>query len=177
MRDKIETNRLRLRPLRFSDAPEIARYTSDPRVARMLDNVPCPHPVAAVEGWLLINAARAPLGEEFFYGIEFAGNFVGALSLTRRGGPANRAWSLGYWIGRPFWGQGIATEAACAAVAEARMLGPLIASHYVDNPASGRVLEKAGFIYTGITAPRFCLSRGATVEARQMRLEARRMAA
>ncbi len=58
---------------------------------------------------------------------------------------------LGYWIAREHWAQGYATEAGRSAIAVARMLGHkvLTAGHFVDNPASGRVLRKLGFQPTG----------------------------
>lgn len=174
MREIVQTPRLRLRPVCLADAPIISRYTSDPRVARMLDNIPVPNPIVAVEGWLEIQAAlRAQGGSGRLYAIEFAGDLVGTIGARQQGD----AWSLGYWIGRPFWSQGLATEAARAVADEARASAPVTAWHYVDNQASGRVLEKAGFVYTGAIAPRFCLARGEMVEARHMRLEAQQMAA
>ncbi len=173
MRETIETSRLLLRPLTLADAPAISHYTSDPRVARMLDNIPVPNPVVAVEGWLMIQAAlRAQGGQNRLYAITFAGDLAGVIGARLEGG----ARAVGYWIGRPFWGQGIATEAARAVVEEASP-APAIAWHYADNLASARVLEKTGFVYTGAAAPRFCLARGEMVEARHMRLEAQRMAA
>lgn len=174
MREILETRRLRLRPVRMADAPVMARYTSDPRVARMLDNIPIPNPTVAVEGWLEIQAAlRAQGGVNRLYGVEFAGDLAGTVGARWQG----EAWSIGYWIGRPFWGQGLASEAARAVVDEAIASGPVTAWHYFDNYASGRVLEKIGFVYTGVDAPRFCLARGEMVEARQMRLQAQSMAA
>ena len=79
---------------------------------------------------------------------------------------------MGYWIGRPYWGQGYATEAAAGAVgwagADAGASGWVVAGHFADNPASGRVLEKAGFLYTGVVAPQFSKARGAVAPTRMM---------
>jgi len=74
---------------------------------------------------------------------------------------------LGYWIARPYWGQGYATEAAKALLEIARMLGheQIVASHFLDNPASGRVLRKAGFRPTGRIEPHRCIARNGDVEA------------
>jgi RimJ/RimL family protein N-acetyltransferase len=66
-------------------------------------------------------------------------------------------------LGRPpFWGQGYASEAVAALAEFAADLGrgPVVASHFADNPASGRVLAKNGFAYTGESAMRFSLARG-----------------
>jgi RimJ/RimL family protein N-acetyltransferase len=80
---------------------------------------------------------------------------------------------MGYWIGRPFWGRGYATEACTALVDIARTLGlpSLEGSHFIDNPASARVLEKLGFEALGIIAPRMSCARGQEVPARLMRLQ------
>src|SRR5205085_8211638 len=84
---------------------------------------------------------------------------VGACGLGRR--PSGSV-ELGYWIARPFWGRDLATEACSALVDIARTLGllSLEGSHFVDNPASGRVLEKLGFKPLGIVAPRLSCARG-----------------
>ena len=78
-----------------------------------------------------------------------SGELVGTLSLTQMDkGPAN----LGYWIGLPYWGQGICTEAAAELLRfgfEELNLELVIAHHLTINPASGRVMEKNGFQYVG----------------------------
>jgi RimJ/RimL family protein N-acetyltransferase len=80
---------------------------------------------------------------------------------------------MGYWVARPFWSRGFATEACAALIDIARTLGlgSLEASHFLDNPASARVLEKLGFEPLGIIAPRMSCARGEQVPARLMRLE------
>jgi RimJ/RimL family protein N-acetyltransferase len=80
---------------------------------------------------------------------------------------------MGYWIARAYWGRGFATEACSALVEIARALGlaRLEGSHFLDNPASARVLEKLGFEPTGLIAPRMSCARGTEVPARLMRLQ------
>jgi len=59
---------------------------------------------------------------------------------------------LGYWIGKPFWGKGYCTEAARALIVvcfETLELNRVHAHHVDGNPASGRVMEKAGMVYEG----------------------------
>ena len=78
---------------------------------------------------------------------------------------------IGYWLGRPFWGQGLATEAATAALTWAReqwRRRVVVSGHFADNPASGRVLEKAGFLYTGEVQPRHSRARGRPAATRMM---------
>ncbi|MFN3990011.1 MAG: GNAT family N-acetyltransferase [Erythrobacter sp.] len=73
---------------------------------------------------------------------------------------------LGYWIAREHWGQGYATEAARAVLRIAHTLGHrrIIAGHFTDNPAAGRVLAKLGFVPTGAITQRHSLARGAHAE-------------
>ncbi|MGD9967949.1 MAG: GNAT family N-acetyltransferase [Hyphomonadaceae bacterium] len=169
MRDviEIETPRLKLRRLRMSDAQRIARFCDDPGVGRNLAMTPLPYLTSAAEGWILIVHARAPLGRDFVYAVDLPGEgIIGAIGAHRRSG---EGFEIGYWFGRPYWRQGFATEAAGAFVGEAAKLGELQAGHFVDNPASGRVLSKVGFAYTGETAPLFSLGRGESVQCKRMR--------
>lgn len=93
---------------------------------------------------------------------------IGGIGLARRGEGAE----LGFWIARPHWGQGYASEAARAIVGLARALGHrgLGASHFLDNPAAGRVLRKAGFVPTGKVRRRFGTARGGEAPARDYAL-------
>ncbi len=166
MRELIETPRLKLRPLLMRDAPAVARFCNDPGVGRMLAMTPLPYLPAAAEGWILTLAARAPKGEDHVRAVEAPGEgLVGVIGAHRRG---EGGFEVGYWFGRPYWGKGIATEALRGFVPEARALGPLNAGHFVDNPASGRVLEKGGFAYTGEVAPLFSMARGERVACKRM---------
>lgn len=83
---------------------------------------------------------------------------VGSSGLHENEGQAE----LGYWIAREHWGKGYATEAARAVLCVAKALGHtrIHAGHFVDNPASGRVLRKAGFRPTGEIRRTFGLGRG-----------------
>lgn len=168
MRDVIEigTERLRLRALRMQDAPAIARYAGDPQVARMILRAPVPYLPVAAEGWIMTLRARAPLGEDFVFGVELEGEgLIGVIGAHKRG----EGFEVGYWVGRPYWGHGFASEALAGFVAQARGLGALHAGHFTDNLASGRVLAKNGFAYTGETEEAFSLGRGARATVKRMR--------
>jgi RimJ/RimL family protein N-acetyltransferase len=168
MRDVIviETERLRLRRLRASDAQRIARFLDDPAVGRNLAMTPLPYLQCAAEGWLLIQAARAPLGRDFVYAVDAREEgLIGMIGAHAREGDA---FEIGYWYGRPYWGRGYASEALAGFVSEARTLGQLTSGHFVDNPASGRVLEKNGFAYTGEVTAMFSMGRGCNAPCRRM---------
>jgi RimJ/RimL family protein N-acetyltransferase len=95
-----------------------------------------------------------------------APQLVGTAGLGRR---PDGAVELGYWIARPYWGLGYATEAARAVLDIARdslRLNTLVAGHFLDNPASGRVLEKVGFRPTGEIGQRHSVGRGGAAPCR-----------
>jgi RimJ/RimL family protein N-acetyltransferase len=78
---------------------------------------------------------------------------------------------IGYWIARAHWGQGYATEAATAMrdwVSQTFGCRAIVAGHFADNDASGRVLVKCGFLYTGEVQSRFSLARGEDAMTRMM---------
>ena len=175
MRDvlSIETERLTLRRPAATDAARIACFLTDVQVSRMTAVIPHPYPRTAADGWLMLERARRPLGVDHMFAIDLdREGLIGVIGAHKRG----EATEVGYWIGRPFWGEGFASEALEGFVAEAETLGALEAGHFVDNPASGRVLEKAGFAYTGELRKTFSLARGAKVESRRMQRCAKRQA-
>lgn len=170
MRDivRIETKRLNLRPLVLADAPRVALYTRDLDVARMTTAIPHPQLAIGAEGWILIGLARR---RDFVFAVDLPGEgLIGCIGAHP--GKRGEGAEIGYWFGKPHWGQGFASEAVSAFVSEAAKHWLLAAGHFVDNPASGRVLEKSGFTYTPETVELFSLARGARVACKRMRHEA-----
>ena len=162
------TERLLLRPGWAEDAPAVARTIADEQIVRNLSTAPWPYSLRDAEAFLA--APRDPVLPSFliFERTDAAPNLVGACGLGRR---PSGAVELGYWIAREHWGSGFATEASLALleIAEALGLERLEASWFKDNPASGRVLEKLGFVATGLSAPRYSCARAAEGEAVLMR--------
>jgi RimJ/RimL family protein N-acetyltransferase len=166
------TPRLMLRPGFPEDAPALALAMSDQAIARNLAGVPWPYSMRDAEAFLA--TPRDPLLPSLlvFERTDGAPQLIGACGLQRR---PSRAVEMGYWIARPFWSRGYATE-ACAAlieIARALDLATLEASHFIDNPVSARVLDKLGFESLGIIAPRMSCGRGEEGPARLMRLQLR----
>jgi RimJ/RimL family protein N-acetyltransferase len=163
------TPRLLLRPGFPEDAPALAAAIADQAIVRNLAVVPWPYTLRDAEAFLA--SPRDPILPSFliFERTDGAPQLVGSCGLGRR---ASRAVEMGYWIARPHWGRGYATEACVALIDIARTLGLacLEGSHFLDNPASARVLEKLGFEPTGLVAPRMSCARGTDVPARLMRL-------
>ena len=163
------TPRLLLRPGFPEDAPALAAAIADKAIVSNLATVPWPYRMRDAEAYLA--SPRDPLLPSFliFERTEAEPRLVGSCGLGRR---PSGAVELGYWISKPYWGRGYATEAASALIDIARTLGftRLEGSHFLDNPASGRVLEKLGFEPLGITAPRLSCARGTEAQARLLRL-------
>jgi RimJ/RimL family protein N-acetyltransferase len=163
------TERLLLRPGWAEDAPALATAIADETIVRNLAGAPWPFRLRDAEA--LLASPRDPVLPSFLIFERTAAEprLVGACGLGRR---ASGAVEMGYWIARPHWGQGFATEACTALIGIARTLGlqQLEGSHFVDNPRSGRVLEKLGFAPIGITAPRLSCARGSEAQARLYRL-------
>jgi RimJ/RimL family protein N-acetyltransferase len=164
------TERLLLRPGWAEDAPVLAATIADERIVRNLATAPWPYRLRDAEAYLA--QPRNPLLPSFliFERTDSEPRLVGSCGLARR---PSGAVELGYWIARPFWGRGFATEASTALVdiARALRLPRLQASHFIDNPASGRVLEKLGFEALGIIALRLSCARNEEAPARMFRLE------
>jgi ribosomal-protein-alanine N-acetyltransferase len=163
----IETDRLILRPFTQADARRVAYLAGDYDVAKMCGRVPHPYPLLIAEGWIDIQAAARSRGDEFPFAVTLPrGAVIGSCGVTRAK-DADASWELGYWIGRPYWGLGYASEAARAVMDWARdQLGAsaFTAGHFADNPASGNVLRKLGFTHTG-AADLFGLARGGVAPA------------
>ena len=164
------TERLLLRPGWAEDAPALAKAIADEMIVRNLSSAPWPFSLRDAEAFLA--APRDPVLPSLLVFERTDGEpvLVGSCGLGRR---PSGAVELGYWISRGHWGRGFATEAGRALVDIARALGiaRLEASHFLDNPASGRVLEKLGFQPTGMVAPRLSCARGVEIPARYFRLQ------
>ena len=163
------TERLLLRPGWAEDAPALAQAIGDEMIVRNLATAPWPYRLRDAEAFLAQPRDPALPSMLVFERTEGAPRLVGACGLGRR---PSGAVEMGYWIARGNWGQGFATEASIALIDIARTLriDRVEASHFLDNPASGRVLEKLGFRPLGITAPRLSCARSAEAPARLLRL-------
>jgi RimJ/RimL family protein N-acetyltransferase len=152
------SERLFLRPAFPEDSRELYEGICDAGVIVMLSSAPWPYRPADAEQYCAMPAdTHAPRFVITIPG-EKGAPIVGTVGFKH----ADSELELGYWIARDHWGQGYATEAARAALEVARSLGRkrVLAGHYVDNPASGRVLRKLGFRETGEVRPTFCRARG-----------------
>ncbi len=144
MGEMLTTRRLQLRPFAPEDAEAFRALAGDWDVARMTSDIPHPLSLAQALRWL------EPAEDEHRFAVVRNGGLIGGAGYFRR--PSGVA-ELGFWLGREHWGQGYATEATRAVLThgfvESRYT-TFSSSHFVDNPASRRVLEKLGFEPAGM---------------------------
>jgi ribosomal-protein-alanine N-acetyltransferase len=149
----LTTNRLVLRPFKLSDAPEVQCLAGDRDVASTTLRIPHPYKDGLAEEWIGTHAEEFAKREGISLAVVLreGGTLVGAVGLEICK-DHSRA-ELGYWIGKPYWGQGYATEAAKALVDygfQVICLNRVFAHHLVRNPASGRVMLKIGMRHEGM---------------------------
>ena len=159
----IASNRLLLRPWQDDDAPLLYRYASDPDVGPRAGWAP--HQSVEESLHIIQTVFRNPTTwaiirkeDNLLVGAIGYGPSCDCHLPAREGEP-----TVGYWIAKPFWNQGLCTEALQLLIAHLRQqnesnennevsthaIPSLISGHFIDNPASGRVMEKCGFLPTG----------------------------
>jgi 8-oxo-dGTP diphosphatase len=168
----LTTERLLLRPLIPDDAEQLHRLLNDWEVCRMLQTVPFPYPRLLADQWIADSVALRQKGAAYHFGITGTETgrevLIGAVGLKLIAG-ARRA-TLGYWIGRRFWGHGVAREAAARVLRWALAnldLDIVEAVVATDNPASAKVLAAVGFQETGAGREVFMSRGGGTQPVRQ----------
>ena len=174
----IVTTRFILRSPCPQDAEAIHRLVNDWGVVRMLPRLPFPYPRRLTDDWIASTVEQATAGTAHHYAIIRSepgpetrvqeqpdpegqpGELLGCIGLRLDG--TTRSGNLGYWIGRRYWGDGVATEAAgrIARWALANLdIDRLVAQVATDNPGSAAVLRRIGFRETGTGQQEF-LARG-----------------
>lgn len=135
-----------VRPWADADRAALVRHADDREIWRNLrDRFPHPYTPEAAKQWLAYLAQSDPLTH---FAIEVDGAAVGGIGFEIGQDVHRRSAEIGYWLGRTAWGRGIATEAVRAVTAWAFAHHDLcrLEAHVFDwNPASLRVLEKAGY--------------------------------
>ena len=156
----LATERLTLRPFRPEDAAELHRLINDWEVCRTLAAVPYPYARALADEWVVTSVAA--IEQARAYHLVVTGReadreiVVGGVGLRLHNG--DRTADLGYWVGRRYWGHGVASEAAGRLVRWALAnldLDRIEASVATDNPASMAVLRRIGFRMVGTGTQKF----------------------
>ncbi len=148
----LETQRLLLRPFQTADADDVRRLAGDRAVADTTLNIPYPYEDGMAEKWISNHRDWFEFREQAIFAVTLRAEntLIGAIGLRLH--PHDDRAELGYWIGKPYWGQGFATEAGRAIVDfgfEQLGLNRIYAHHFSRNPASGRVMQKLGMIHEG----------------------------
>ncbi len=152
----------RLRPWRHSDLESLVRHADDPRVASTVrDRFPRPYTREDGEDWLSHAAAQ---GRANNLAIEVDGQAVGGIGMIPGDDVSRLTAEVGYWLGHAYWGRGIMTDAVRAYsdhLLDEREFIRLEAPVFESNPASARVLEKAGYTLE-------CRQRRAAIKAERI---------
>lgn len=158
------TPRLVLRPAWPEEAEALRLAFAHAEVVMKLGKAPWPYTLEHARWWL--DQPRAPDQPRFQIFERQAGfRLIGGIEVTLdspNGGP-----ELGYWLTPDAWGRGYCTEAGRAILATVRdtlRVERVVSGHWVDNPASGRVLTRLGFVPTGTVEKRHCLAQGREVD-------------
>ena len=158
----LRTPRFLLRQPEQGDAPLLARYLNDFMVAGNLARVPFPYHISDAKAWLRTRVPGLPI-EETNFSIELPGEgFAGHVGFHL--GPQGPI--IGYWLGQPFWGRGIMTEAVIASLDwffSATKAEAVYSGVFHFNLASLAIQTKLGFTQTG-RSTLLCLARNAEVE-------------
>ncbi|MBX7483061.1 GNAT family N-acetyltransferase [Qipengyuania qiaonensis] len=163
------TERLLLRPAWPEDADALFGGIADEGVVRNLASAPWPYLPKHADEFVMRDAH--PFYPRFLitFPTPEGSEIVGCVGID----PSESGKTeLGYWIARAHWGRGFASEAAQGMLEVARLLGhqSIEAGHFIDNPASGKVLRKIGFVPTGKVVPRHSRGRGAEAPCALYRL-------
>ena len=149
----LQTARLVLREFALEDAPHVQRLVGEWEVAHTLLIVPHPYEDRMAQEWIATHRPAYEAGERVTWAVTLReeGALVGSITLHLH--PPHDNAELGYWIGKPYWGLGYATEAAKEVVRygfEDLDLHRIHASHFGSNPASGKVMRKVGMSPEGV---------------------------
>ncbi|MCZ7641306.1 MAG: GNAT family N-acetyltransferase [Verrucomicrobia bacterium] len=156
----LATPRLRLRPFAPEDAPRLQQLAGDRAIADTTVSVPHPYEDGLAERWIQEQLEAFQQDRAIAYALHLpeAPELIGCISLRDRD-PVHQHAEIGAWIGVAWWGRGFALEATVALVDYGFRhwgLNRIRAGHFVRNPASGRVLERAGFRREGVLREHVC---------------------
>jgi len=139
-----------VRSYRHYDGPSLVKYANNPRVAGMLrDMFPHPYTLASAEAWLYF-VEKQPV--ESYFAIVRNDDCIGGIGLNLQNDVNRMNADIGFWLGEPFWGHGIATEAVRALLKygfETLRLNRIQANIFESNLATRCVLKKTGFAKEG----------------------------
>ena len=150
----LENERIRLRRLRISDVDDIVENINHKDIAKWTLNIPHPYLKQDAINFILFQRRRFRAGTFFVYGIELKSTrkVIGLIGLSQTD-RKNKKSMLGYWVGKKYWNNGIATEAVRIILNfgfQELKLNRISAKTFCDAKSSQRVLEKNGFKLEGV---------------------------
>lgn len=148
----LETERLLLRFPQLKDASDIQRLAGAWEVAETTSTIPHPYEDGMAEAWIQSIHERPEDDSQFTYAMIRQGDnqLVGVCGFHLN--QHHKKAEIGYWVGKPYWGNGYATETTQRIIEFCFVelkLNRVQASYYTSNGASRRVMEKAGMSYEG----------------------------
>jgi len=147
---RLALERCEVRSWRLSDIDPLVRYAHNRNIwINLRDRFP--HPYRKADGLRFIRAMR-DANPETAFAIVVDNEAAGGIGFLLQQDVDRVSAEIGYWLGEPFWGRGIATEALAAVTRyaiETHGLTRLFAVPFAHNAASCRVLEKAGYVREG----------------------------
>ncbi|QNT79556.1 bifunctional GNAT family N-acetyltransferase/(deoxy)nucleoside triphosphate pyrophosphohydrolase [Entomobacter blattae] len=163
----LKTNRFQLMPFREEDSKNLHHLINDWSVVRTLSDLPFPYPQTMVEDWIKMATTHPQKGLGYYFAImnkapssllenKPLNRLMGCVAITLEKNKTQA--KIGYWVGKKFWNQGIASECVTRVIEWAFAQLPiktLKALVIEDNIASIRILQKNGFQQTGKTTEKF----------------------
>lgn len=165
MNISFETERLIARVPVSADAPRITELFQEKALAWNLGRAPWPYALSDAHNWIDNLAKTRAAGTEYGVVLDHADHgLIGSVGMLH---VQDDIWECGYWVGKPYWGNRFAGEATRGLFdwAEVKLgITRYISGHIIDNEASGRVLERLGFVKVGTTT-HYVRGRDCNVEA------------
>lgn len=141
---------VRIEPVGPQHIAAIQTLAADPAIAEFT-NVPHPYPADGAQHYVAMAEQQRQAGDAWNFAVLLDETFVGVCGLIRRDPPGT--FEIGYWIGKPFWGRGLASAAVHHLLRyafETMQAEQLIGRCLIRNIASRRVIEKSGFQFLGL---------------------------
>jgi RimJ/RimL family protein N-acetyltransferase len=160
---ELHTERLKLRKIDIDDIPSLLKYGNNKKIADYILNIPHPYyePDAVFRISYVVQGFKNKTRYVFAIILKERNEFIGEISLHLDN---DRIARLGYWVGEPFWGKGIATEAAKAVLKfgfEKLELSKVYATCHVENEASAKVVANSGMVISSTNGgvAQYCITR------------------
>jgi ribosomal-protein-alanine N-acetyltransferase len=141
-----------LRKWELSDAEDVAYYANNHNISSFLRNG-FPHPYTVADAVSYIHSFKEDDPSRICRAIVMDGRAAGSIGVFMQADVYEKSAEIGYWLGEPFWNQGIMTDAIrrmCAIAFKRLPIIRIYAEPFAHNKASRHALEKAGFVLEGI---------------------------